>query len=60
MGAPHQRKRFMVTTNDGKGEVFFDPDDYSRMARLGANFQVIRLYRKIIDAKDKDNPEINN
>jgi endoglycosylceramidase len=34
---------FVVTTNDGKGEVFFDPDDYSRMVRLGANSQVIRL-----------------
>jgi hypothetical protein len=34
---------FVVTTNDGRGEVFFDADDYARMVRLGANYQVIRL-----------------
>ena len=34
---------FVVTTNDGGGEVFFKSDDYERMARLGANYQVIRL-----------------
>lgn len=34
---------FVVTTNDGKGEVYFKADDYRRMVRLGANYQVIRL-----------------
>ncbi|WP_418262534.1 cellulase family glycosylhydrolase [Flavobacterium faecale] len=34
---------FVVNTNDGKGEVFFDSDDYMRMVRMGANAQVIRL-----------------
>ena len=34
---------FVVTTNDGGGEVFFDADDYARMVRMGANYQVIRL-----------------
>lgn len=34
---------FVVTTNDGGGEVFFTPEDYTRMARMGANVQVIRL-----------------
>ncbi|AJR04493.1 cellulase family glycosylhydrolase [Siansivirga zeaxanthinifaciens] len=34
---------FVVNTNDGKGEVFFNSDDYMRMVRMGANTQVIRL-----------------
>lgn len=34
---------FVVNTNDGKGEVFFNSDDYVRMVRMGANAQVIRL-----------------
>lgn len=34
---------FVVNTNDHKGEVFFDSDDYIRMVRMGANTQVIRL-----------------
>jgi hypothetical protein len=34
---------FVVNTNDHKGEVFFNSDDYVRMVRLGANAQVIRL-----------------
>lgn len=34
---------FVVNTNDHKGEVFFDSNDYARMVRLGANTQVIRL-----------------
>jgi hypothetical protein len=34
---------FVVNTNDHKGEVFFNSDDYFRMVRLGANTQVIRL-----------------
>lgn len=34
---------FVVNTNDHKGEVFFNSDDYLRMERMGANAQVIRL-----------------
>lgn len=34
---------FVVNTNDHAGEVFFNSDDYSRMVRMGANSQVIRL-----------------
>ena len=34
---------FVINTNDHKGEVFFDSDDYKRMVRMGANAQVIRL-----------------
>jgi hypothetical protein len=34
---------FVVTTNDGLGEVFYHADDYQRMVRMGANYQVIRL-----------------
>jgi hypothetical protein len=34
---------FVVNTNDNKGEVFFNSDDYARMVRMGANTQVIRL-----------------
>lgn len=34
---------FVVNTNDHKGEVFFNSDDYFRMVRMGANTQVIRL-----------------
>jgi endoglycosylceramidase len=34
---------FVVNTNDGGGEVFFNRDDYARMIRMGANSQVIRL-----------------
>lgn len=34
---------YVMNTNDGGGEVFFDSDDYMRMVRLGANTQVIRL-----------------
>lgn len=34
---------FVVNTNDGGGEVFFNSDDYMRMVRLGANAQTIRL-----------------
>ena len=33
----------VVNTNDHKGEVFFNSDDYARMVRMGANTQVIRL-----------------
>ena len=34
---------FVVNTNDHKGEVFFNSDDYARMVRMGANTQVVRL-----------------
>ena len=34
---------FVANTNDHAGPVDFEPDDYLRMARLGANVQVIRL-----------------
>ncbi|UMB54117.1 cellulase family glycosylhydrolase [Lutibacter sp. A64] len=34
---------FVVNSNDGRGEVFFNSDDYARMVRMGANTQVVRL-----------------
>lgn len=34
---------FVANTNDHAGAVDFEPEDYLRMARLGANVQVIRL-----------------
>ncbi len=34
---------FVANTNDHAGPVDFEPEDYLRMARLGANVQVIRL-----------------
>lgn len=34
---------FVVNTNDHIGEVYFNNDDYVRMVRMGANYQVIRL-----------------
>lgn len=34
---------FVINTNDHKGEVFFNSDDYARQVRMGANYQVIRL-----------------
>ncbi|RCS26681.1 hypothetical protein DUT90_13130 [Polaribacter sp. WD7] len=34
---------FVINTNDHKGEVFFNSDDYARQVRMGANTQVIRL-----------------
>ncbi|MEO7598188.1 MAG: hypothetical protein ABIV50_04610, partial [Opitutus sp.] len=34
---------FVVVTNDGGGGVTFGADDYTRMVRMGANYQVIRL-----------------
>ena len=34
---------FVINTNDHKGEVFFNANDYLRMVRMGANTQVIRL-----------------
>lgn len=34
---------FVAITEDGKGVIRYTPDDYRRMVRMGANFQVIRL-----------------
>jgi len=34
---------FVMNTNMGDREVFFNEEDYVRLVRLGANFQVIRL-----------------
>ncbi|GAB7255947.1 cellulase family glycosylhydrolase [Polaribacter sp. OB-PA-B3] len=34
---------FVINTNDHKGEVFFNSDDYARAVRMGANTQVVRL-----------------
>lgn len=34
---------FVVITEDKMGKVQYSPDDYKRMVRMGANFQVIRL-----------------
>lgn len=33
---------YVVITEDGKGPIHYTPDDYRRMVRMGANFQVIR------------------
>ncbi|MBK1876441.1 cellulase family glycosylhydrolase [Pelagicoccus mobilis] len=34
---------FVVNTNDALGQIEFFEDDYARMTRMGANYQVIRL-----------------
>lgn len=34
---------YVVNTNDAGGQIEFYEDDYARMVRMGANFQVIRL-----------------
>jgi endoglycosylceramidase len=34
---------FVVNTEDSRGDIFYTPEDYYRMVRMGANFQVIRL-----------------
>ena len=34
---------FVINTEDSKGDIFYTPDDYHRMAKMGANFQVVRL-----------------
>lgn len=34
---------FVVITDNGSTEVTYDADDYTRMVRMGANYQVIRL-----------------
>jgi endoglycosylceramidase len=33
---------YVAITEDGKGTIHFTPDDYRRMVRMGASFQVIR------------------
>ena len=33
---------YVTLTEDGKGTIHYTPDDYRRMVRMGANFQVIR------------------
>ena len=33
---------YVTLTEDGKGDINYTPDDYRRMVRMGANFQVIR------------------
>ncbi len=42
-GRHYVPRGFVVNTNDGNQSVTFDASDYWRMARLGANTQVIRL-----------------
>lgn len=42
-GRHYVPRGFVVNTNDGNETVMFEPDDYWRMARMGANMQVIRL-----------------
>ncbi len=34
---------FVINTEDSKGDIYYTPDDYHRMVRMGTNFQVIRL-----------------
>jgi endoglycosylceramidase len=34
---------FVINTEDSKGDIFYTPDDYCRMVKTGANFQVVRL-----------------
>jgi endoglycosylceramidase len=34
---------FVINTEDSKGNIYYTPDDYHRMVKMGANFQVIRL-----------------
>ena len=34
---------FVINTENQKGDIYYTPDDYHRMVRMGANFQVIRL-----------------
>jgi hypothetical protein len=34
---------FVAITEDRKGVIHYTPDDYRRMVRMGANFQVVRL-----------------
>lgn len=34
---------YVAITEDRKGVILYTPDDYRRMVRMGANFQVIRL-----------------
>ncbi|MFY0606438.1 MAG: cellulase family glycosylhydrolase [Cyclobacteriaceae bacterium] len=34
---------FVNNTNDAVGELYYTPEDYLRMVRMGANYQVVRL-----------------
>ena len=34
---------FVIITEDQVGDIYYTPEDYHRMVRMGANFQVIRL-----------------
>lgn len=34
---------FVVNTDDGVGEVYYNADDFVRMVKMGSNYQVIRL-----------------
>lgn len=42
-GRHYVPRGFVVNTNDGSQQVMFEPEDYWRMARMGANMQVVRL-----------------
>ena len=34
---------FVINNEDTQGNIYYTPEDYHRMVRMGANFQVIRL-----------------
>ena len=34
---------FVINTEDKEGNIYYSSNDYHRMVRMGANFQVIRL-----------------
>ncbi len=50
---------FVLLTDDGVGEVAYTPDDFLRMARMGANFQVIRLALGKLSTFDELKPDKN-
>ncbi len=50
---------FVINTDDGVGELFYRPDDYTRMARLGANYQVIRLALGRLSNFSGNKPDVN-
>ena len=43
---------FVVITNDHIGDVYYHLSDYQRMARLGANYQVIRVNARELPLDD--------
>jgi endoglycosylceramidase len=44
---------YVVNTEDGMGEIFYTANDYARMTKMGANYQVIRLaLGKIVSYKN--------